>query len=234
MLAMYPTIRGNSGFSSLVKAYPEPLKKLFNLADYTTSVGYLNTEVFSFMVPLLIAIFAILWGSDLVAGEEERRTIDSLLANPISRKRFVVEKWAALLSGVGILSFALEVLIGLLGPLFKLHVGWAPLTAVILGTALFAAAVGTLALALGAATGSRSLARGVATALAVGMYLLSSLAQIVSWLKPVQGISLWYHALGTNPLVSGFHLLHLSVLLLSIGMFGLLATFGFDRRDLAN
>ncbi|HUX03797.1 MAG TPA: ABC transporter permease subunit, partial [Acidimicrobiales bacterium] len=80
MLSMYPTVRGNKAFSKLLDAYPEPLRKLFNLSDYTSGTGYLSTEVFSFMAPLLISIFAILLGSDLLAGEEERRTIDILMA----------------------------------------------------------------------------------------------------------------------------------------------------------
>ncbi len=233
MLSMYPTIRGNSGFAKLLDAYPEPLKKLFNLADYTTGAGYLRTEVFSFMAPLLIAIFAIIWGSDLIAGEEERRTIDLLLANPVTRRRMVIEKWLALLTGTVLLSASLELTLGLLGPAFKLHVGWGPLTAVVLGSGLFALAFGTLALAVGAATGSRAVARGVATMLAVATYLLSTLAQIVTWLRPVQPASLWYHALGTDPLSSGFHAGHLSILVLTTIVIVALAALGFERRDLA-
>jgi ABC-2 type transport system permease protein len=233
MLAMYPTVSGNKSFSKLLDAYPDALKKLFSLSDYTTGAGYLRTEVFSFMAPLLLAILAILWGSDLVAGEEERRTIDILLANPVSRRRVVTEKWLALVTGVTLLSAGLELALGLLGPAFRLHVGWAPLTAVVLGSGLFALAFGTLALATGAATGSRGVARGVATVLAVATYLLSTLAQLVGWLRPVESASLWYHALGTDPLSSGFHLGHLLVPALAAAALAGLAVLGFERRDLA-
>ncbi len=233
MLAMYPTVSGNKGFSKLIDAYPEPLRKLFGLSDYTTGAGYLRTEVFSFMAPLLLAIFAILWGSDLIAGEEERRTMDMLLANPVSRRRVVLEKWLALVSGVVLLSAGLELALGLLGPAFRLHVGWAPLSAVVVGSSLFALAFGTLALAVGSVTGSRAIARGVSTALAVATYLLSTLAQLVGWLRPVESASLWYHALGTDPLSSGFHFGHLTVPVLAIAAFVGLAGFGFERRDIA-
>ncbi len=233
MLSMYPTIHGNQGFAKLLNAYPEPLKKLFNLSDYTTASGYLRTEFFSFMAPLLIALFAILWGSDLIAGEEERRTIDALLANPISRRRVVAEKWLALLTGTAILTAVLELMLGLVGPLFKLHIGWTPLTAVVLGLGLLALAFGTLALAVGAATGARGTARGITTAVAVATYLLSTLAQIVTWLQPVRPLSLWYHALGTDPISTGFHPMHLVVVALSIAAFLAAALWLFDRRDLA-
>jgi ABC-2 type transport system permease protein len=233
MLSMYPTIRGNTAFSKLIDAYPEPLRKLFNLADYTSGVGYLSAEVFSFMAPLLISIFAILLGSDLLAGEEERRTIDILMANPVSRRRVVYEKWLALAAGTLMLSLVLELILGLIGPLFKLHVGWRPLSAEILGVSLFALFSGTLALALGAATGSRGLARGVSTAVTVAMYLVSTLAQIVSWLNSVEWTSLWYHALGVDPIRSGFQFWHVGVLILVIGALLLAAVRLFERRDLA-
>jgi ABC-2 type transport system permease protein len=233
MLAMYPTVHGNAGFAKLIDAYPEPLKKLFNLSDYTTGAGYLRAEIFSFMAPLLIAIFAILLGSDLIAGEEERRTIDLLLANPVSRRRVVMQKWLSLACGTAVLSFVLELMLGLAGPLFKLHIGWVPLSAEVLGTGLFALAFGTLALAVGAATGSRGAARGISTAVAVAMYLMSTLAQIVTWLKPAQPMSLWYHALGGDPLTEGFRFAHLSVVVLTTVALVGVALFAFDRRDLA-
>jgi len=185
------------------------------------------------MAPLLISIFAILLGSDLLAGEEERRTIDILMANPISRRRVVYEKWLALAVGTLLLSLVLELILGLIGPLFKLHIGWRPLSAEILGVTLFALFAGTLALALGAATGSRGLARGVSTALTVAMYLVSTLAQIVSWLKSFEWTSLWYHALGTDPIRSGFLIGHIGVVVLVIGALLLASDFLFDRRDLA-
>ncbi len=232
MLAMFPTIHANASFSKLIEAYPEALRKLFDISDYTTGPGYLRTEVFSFMAPLLMTIFAILQGSDLLAGEEERRTIDLLLANPVSRRRVVVEKWLALASGVVALGVVLELLLGLIGPLFLLHLGWRQLSAEVVGTALFALFAGTLALAWGAATGSRGSARGVSAAVAVAMYLLSALALLVSALKPFQWASLWYHALGGDPLTTGFHYWHLGAVALVTAILLAAATLLFDRRDL--
>ena len=234
MLSIFPTIHGNKSFAKLIEAYPEALRKLFNVTDYTTGPGYLRAEVFSFMAPLLLAIFAILWGADLTAGEEERRTIDALLATPVSRRRVVLEKWLALFSATVALSMVLELLLGILGPLFKLHVGWAPLTAVVAGSCLFALTFGTLSMALGAGTGSRGFARGVSGALAVATYLISALALLVSWLKPWEWTSLWYHAFGNDPLTHGFSLGHLSVVAASVAVLVLLSVVLFERRDFSN
>lgn len=234
MLSIFPTIHGNAGFAQLINAYPEALRKLFDVSDYTTGPGYLRSEVFSFMAPLLLAIFAILWGADLTAGEEERRTIDTLLATPVSRQRVVAEKWLALATAVGVLALALEVLLGVIGPLFKLHVGWAPLSAAIIGSGLFALTFGTLSMAIGAGTGSRGFARGVSAAVAVVMYLISTLAQLVGWLQPWHWTSLWYHALGFDPLSNGFDVGHLLVLVTCVAILVLAAITLFTRRDFSN
>jgi beta-exotoxin I transport system permease protein len=233
MLAMYPTIRGNAGFSKLLDAYPEALRKLFQLQDYTTGPGYLRSEVFSFVAPLLLTLFAVLWGSDLTAGEEERRTIDLLLANPVSRRRFVTEKWLALVTGTLVIAVALDLALGSLGPLFKLHVAWSALTAAVLGSWLFALAFGTLALALGATTGRRGLSRGITTTLALASYLLATFSQLVTWLRPVRNLSLWQHTLGVDPLGTGFHWWRLGIVVAVTLAFGAFALWSFDRRDLA-
>lgn len=234
MLSIFPTVHGNASFSQLLNAYPEALRKLFDITDYTTGPGYLRAEVFSFMAPLLLTIFAILWGADLTAGEEERRTIDTLLATPVSRQRVVVEKWLALTLSLSMLALALGVLLGVIGPLFKLHVAWAPLSAAIIGSTLFALAFGTLSMSIGAGTGSRGFARGVSAAIAVTMYLISTLSQLVGWLKPWRWTSLWYHTLGVDPLSNGFEVGHLMVSVACVGIFVLLAVALFTRRDFSN
>lgn len=233
MLSIFPSIHGNANFAQLLNAYPEALRKMFQVENYTTGPGYLRAEVFSFVAPLLLTLFAVLWGSDLTAGEEERRTIDLLLANPISRRRFVLEKWLALIVGTLILAAALEVALGVIGPLFKLHVGWSRLTAEVLASWLFAVAFGTLGLSLGAATGRRGLARGVTTTLALASYLLSTLSTLVSWLRPVKNLSLWQHTLGVDPLGSGFHLDRIALVVVVTIAVGAAGLWAFDRRDLA-
>lgn len=233
MLGMYPSIRGNHDFAKLLEAYPQALRTLFGLADYTSGPGYLRAEIFSLTGPLLFVIFAVLWGTDLTAGEEERHTVDILLANPVSRGRVVVEKWAAMVVGVALTAVSLGVVLVLGGPLAKLHVGLAALSSALVSTAALTALFGTLGLAIGAATGHRGLARGLTALAAVGAYLLSSLPELVTWLRPIRPLSPWYHALGVDPLATGYRPLHLAVVLGLTAAFLVVAIVSFDRRDLA-
>ena len=53
---------------------------------------------------------------------------------------------------------------------------------------------------LGAATGSRGTAIGIASALAALCYLISSLAPVVDWIKPLRFASLFYWAVANRQL----------------------------------
>ena len=233
MLGLFPAVHGNRDFAKLLDSYPQALRTLFGLADYTSGPGYLRAEIFSLTGPLLFVIFAVLWGSDLTAGEEERRTVDILLANPVSRRRVVLEKWGAMVVGIAIAAVGLGGVLALGGPLVRLHVGTEALSAAVVSTTLLAVLFGSLGLAVGAATGHRGLARGVTALAAVAAYLLSSLPDLVSWLRPARPLSPWYHALGVDPIGSGYRPLHLVVLLALIAVCVGVAVFSFDRRDLA-
>jgi ABC-2 type transport system permease protein len=233
MTALYPTVRGNPQLATLHETYPKALRSLFGINDMTTGVGFLRAELFSFVAPMLVIALAVLWGGDLIAGEEDRGTIDILLANPISRGRVLVEKWAALVAGIAVTSVALSAGLAIGVPAANLHTGAEDIAAAVVSTALLGVLYGTLALALGAATGRRGLARGVTAALAVAAYLLSALADLVGWLKAVRPASPWYHTLGVDPLATGFLPLHLLVIVVITAAVIGAAVAAFDRRNLA-
>jgi ABC-2 type transport system permease protein len=233
LLAVFPSIRGNEDFKNMLESYPEALRQMFALRDMTTGPGYLQAEAFSFMIPLMLLIAAVLHGSDATAGEEDRGTIDLLLAAPVLRSRVVFEKFAAAVTGLTIVTGALLAALLVGGPLVELDVAVDRLVAVCVASWLLAVDFAAFALLLGAATGRRGLARGVAAALAVASYLVSSLAELVTELKVLRPLSLWYHSLGTEPLFTGVSWGHNAVLMAVAVLLVWLATVAFDRRDLA-
>lgn len=232
LLAFFPTLRGNESIAKLLEAYPKAFREMFAIADFTTGPGYLRSEVFSLTGPLLVVILAVLWGSDVVAGEEERGTVDVLLANPVSRRRVLVEKSAAVATGVVLVTGFFGVVLWLGGLLVGLDVGAEALVAALISTALLALVFATLALLVAAGTGKRGLARGVAAAVAVASYLVSSLASLVGWLRPARPFSPWYHAIGVDPIGNGFEPWHLALLAGLALAFVALAVAAYDRRDL--
>ena len=203
--SFYPSVR-NSEFQRAIARYPEGLKAFFGGAqsfDFSTGSGYLDVELFSLVVPALLVIAAIGFGVAALAGEQERGTLDLLLANPLTRRRVVLEKTVAMAATLAMLSVVVFVTLAVMNPIVDLGVGLTDLGAACLGAALVGFGFGMVAMLVGAASGSRAVAIGVPAALFVASYLLVGLAGLVTWLEPFRIVSPLYHATGTHPLTNG-------------------------------
>lgn len=236
MVAAYPSVRDNPDLNKMVEDYPDAFKAFLGLGetvDYTSPAGYLNSELFSFVVPLLLLIAAIGAGARATAGEEERGTLDLLLANPISRRRLVLDKLAALCAEVAVLAVVLWLALIVGAAAVGMHISATHLGAAIAAAALLACAYGAIALFLGALLGRRGAAIGIAAAGAVAAYLLSSLAELVTFLKPLRVASPFYHYAANDALRAGLAPEHVAVLLGLAVLASVAAVVAFERRNLA-
>lgn len=236
IVAIWPVIDGNESFQDLADDYPEALQAMFGGADafaeFTTPSGFLNTYLFSMILPFILAALAVSIGSAVVAGEEESGVLDLLLSYPVSRARAISEKTVALVAaviGVGLLQV---LLIGLLGPLVDLHVGWSGLVAAIVGSILFAVSIGMLAMLAGAVRGQKGFAMGLAWGVALGGYLLNLVASLADALDFLRYASPLYHATAGNPVENGMPVNYLFLLGGIVLLFGL-TLWAFERHDLS-
>lgn len=233
MLAFYPTVRNRPEFRDLVNKYPkEVLAFIGGSADITSPAGYLRIELFSLTVPLLFLIVAISTAGSILAGEESDGTLALVLARPVSRSRVLMEKALALLCPLLILGSVLFVLLVTVGAAAGVHVASSKLGAATFAVVLLAIVFGVLALAIGAATGSKGTAIGLTSALAVTAYLVDALAGLVDWLRAGRRISPVSQTLGLDPLHTGFHPVSSMLLLVLIAVVLWLGAMLFDRRDL--
>lgn len=232
VLSAWPSIRDD--YAKLVQNYPEALLAFLGVdkAGLASPPGYLQAELFGLMVPLTFVGYGIAAGSAAIAGEEERGTLDILLAQPVARARVVLEKYAAAVTALAILgvAFAIVLLIG--ATIFDLHVGVANELAATVSALLLAAMFAAIALAVGCATGHRALAAGAASALAVGAYLLTSLAGLVRGLHNFRPLSPFWWYSGNNPLINGLSPLHVALLLAVTFCAIAIALFTLERRDI--
>lgn len=236
IVAVWPTVKSSPSIAKLHETYPEALKAFTSFGgefDFGTPAGYLGSELFSFMVPLLLLIAGIGAGARAIAGEEEAGTLDLLLSTPISRMRVALEKLGAIaleLVGLGaVLLLCLEV--GTSAA--SMDVSFSHLAAATGSAVLLALAFGAIAFMVGAATGRRGWAIGVTSALGVATYLLNSLAPLVPALESFQPISPFYQYAASDPLRSGLSAGHALILLAIAAVAATLAPLLFDRRDLA-
>ncbi len=234
LLLFYPTVRDNSSYAELLKAMPESMKAMLNLVeDPTTPAGYVNAEFLGLTAPLLFMINAIAQGAHAIAGEEERGTLDLLLANPVPRSKVVIEKFAAICVVVGVLGLLIWLLLWLGGMVVGMHIGAGHLAAATVNMMLLGLFFGALALCIGSASGTRGLSIGIAAAVGIVSFVWNSTASTVAAMKPWRVISPFYHYLAGEPLRRGFDVGHAAVLVAGIVLFLAFAVFAFDRRDLA-
>jgi ABC-2 type transport system permease protein len=233
-LAFYPAIRTNATqFQEVIDQMPEALRTLFlgEVTDITSPVGYLNGRLFATTVPVLYLVFAISAGTRAIAGEEEAHTLDLLLSMPISRRRIVLEKLAAIGAALMGLSVMLWLSLVVLDVPFGLDVGLGALAAATVHLFALSAMFGALGLALGVLTGRRAVAGGVTTAIAVAGFVLASIAPLTpstAWLRFLSPV---HYYSGETPLLHGIDPGGLAVL---TGLTVVLLVAGvvlFDRRD---
>lgn len=234
-MAFYPTIRGNATYNELFDQMPESLRSLFSAAgtDIASGAGYLQTELLSFMGPMLILFYAISVGANSIAGEEERGSLDLLMTTPVSRSRVVLEKLSVMLLGVAALIIVLLLSVILEGRLVDLEVSLSGFASAMLQLGLLGVEFGSLALLISAATGKLVLSRAIPTLVALVAYLLNSLAPLVDWLKPIRSASPFYQYIGNDPIRNGLSAAAVGYGVVLVLLFAAAAVFLLRRRDIA-
>jgi ABC-2 type transport system permease protein len=230
-VATYPAVRDMPGMEDLLEGLPDAILALIGESDLLSPEGYLNSQLFGAIVPLLFLFFGVAAGAGAIAGEEENRTLDLLLSNPVSRTRVVLEKALAMV--IGLLLLATILWLATYLPAVAVDMGLDPanLVAAVVSASLFGFFMGGFALMVGAASGSRGLAIGLGAALGIAAYLVNSLAPLVDGLDWLQQLSPFYYYYEADPLRNGLDPAHAAVLGVGGLLFVLVAVIGFRRRD---
>jgi len=230
---LYPSI-ATPEFTSYVNQLPTALTALFGESfSLATAEGYLNAYFFDLMGPILFVIYGIAAGSGAIAGEEERGTLDVLLANPLERWLVVVHKFVAMVVGMFILAFFLWASLAVTVVLVNLDIDYSRLAQACLSGALLGIAFGALALALGCLRGSRGFSIGGAAAVTLIAYVVKTYAPLVEAMKPYEKLSPFYYANAAKPLINGINVEHAAVLIGLTIILLLASVVAFQRRDVA-
>jgi ABC-2 type transport system permease protein len=232
--AFWPSVRDNADqFTQYLDDLPEFFRNMVGGIDFATAEGYVQSELFSFVAPIMLLVYAVGAGARAIAGEEEAGSLDLLLSTPVSRRRVLIDKFGAMLVAVAALTGLMWLGLAAFGPMFDLRPDAGGVAAMSLNAFLLGLAFGSLALAVGAATGSRTIAIGVPSGVALLTYILNALAPSVEGLEPVRLISPFYYYSGGDPILNGLDPLHALVLAAATVVLLALALWTFERRDLA-
>ncbi len=226
--ALFPALGGTIGKLNL----PKGVADLLGGADYATVSGWLKSEIVSILGPVIVAGVAITSAAATTAGEEQARITGLLLAHPVERSRLLLAKAAAVAAaaaGLGVATFA-----GLVGgvALAGGGLGAGDIAAQALHLVFLGLAFGALALAIGGSTGERTLAVGVAGAVAGAMFLINGFAPLVPAISWLRYLTFFHYYSGHDPLTRGVDFGDLGVLAVFGALLLAVALAGFERRDI--
>jgi beta-exotoxin I transport system permease protein len=232
---IWPSVRGNASWRNLFDTLPQTYRALFTASgtiDLSTAGGYLGVELMGFMGPALIAVYAITAGGAAIAGEEDRGGLELTLSAPVSRARLFGERFTALAAGITALMITTGAALWIFSAILDMRLGLGAITSAVAALGMFGLFAGTVATAVGAATGSPAAARGVAALAAVASYLINALAQVTSALRPARPISPYYLVLGNEPLAHGLRLIGAVAVLAAVAAIAAVGGILFAHRDL--
>lgn len=185
MAFFYSSLETMEGYTEMVESFPPEMLAFFpSIFEIMSPAGYMDTYFFAYMT-LIVGVFAVSAGANLLVGDEEKGILDLLVSYPVSRSGFFWGRLCGLL-----VAMAFILLVGWLGWVIPSQSSGLNLNAIELlrpfiplfvVLALFAG----LALLLSMVMPSTRSAAGLAGGLLVVNFLLLGLANINPDLQPI-------------------------------------------------
>lgn len=234
-MVFYPTFKDSAAaleksFASLPKA---ALQLFGGSSDFFSPVGYLNSQIFFLMLPLLMTMLAVALGSSLIAREEQDMTIELLLARPVSRTRLLLGKIIAGSIILVIVSAVAMATVVLAARVFGVDIASSAIAAASFNSFLLAYCTGAIAFLLAATGRARGAAIGISAFIGFGGYMITSLSGTVDWLKaPAKAFPFNYYQ--SEAILRGtYHWASALFFVAVIIVCGGLSYVAFRRRDIA-
>ena len=149
--------------SNIYDSLPPAMLSLAGIPAGAATSVMAYAQMLGFLGAITAAGFAVAVGAQVIAGEEQDRTLPLLLSHPVSRLGVGLAKAGVLVATAGIMSLGLWGAAQVAALPFNLALGNAHLGELCLALGANALLCGSVAFAVGGVTGSRGLATGVAS-----------------------------------------------------------------------
>ena len=202
IVILYPSFQHDTSLDTLAAGNPSVAALLGISGSLTTPSGWMDANVYSNFLPLVLLLVTIGYGAAAIAGQDEDGTLGLLATLPLGRRSLTLQKLVALTAVATPVAVATSLVV-LAGRRFQVTLEPGPLLATTAALVVLGVDFGLLALFIGALTGSRSTALGIGTSVAALSYVLSSLAPTIHWIHRVRWVSPFYWAVGNGQLTHG-------------------------------
>jgi ABC-2 type transport system permease protein len=228
IVAIYPSVQDT--LTSLTDSYPDGLKEAFGVSDMGTAGAYLHAELYSMIVPIAVAIFAVRTVARRLTGAEERGELDTVLALPLPRRVLAAGALAvAALTTAAVLAIMTAMTVA------AAWVAGADLAAgrtLVAGLAVWAPACFFAAVAVLAAGWQRrsAIVTGAAAGTVVAMYALDLAGRLAPAVEPMRWASVDRYT--GAPLLGDVRLVSLAGILLAAAVPAVAGIRRYERRDI--
>lgn len=237
-IALFPSFKDQSAnLEQLIKSYPESFMKAFNfdIKSFTTVEGYLATEQYSFVYPLMVIFMMVGFAGAAFSGEIEKGTIEVLIAQPVSRLKLFFNRYFA---GVLVLLVftAVSVYSALpLSRIYNISFEMSGFNKLWLLAFMFALAIYSIAIMLSAIFSDKGKVFFISGGILIGMYVLNIISALRDSLSDIKFASFFYYfnpakALGSHQIDNWAYLMFLGVAFVCT----LLGAIYFSKRDIAS
>jgi len=196
---LYPVVsESNMDYISYIASLPEAMRAAFGLGDIDvsslvfTADTYVAVEFLMFW-PIIICFYAIFAGV-AVSREVERGTLDLLLAQPVSRTRVLLSKYANLIVGILLITAASWLSLAVSAPLAGVSLNLGDQALALFQAMLFVAAIGSYTLLASVIFLEPRKALAASGIITAAMYILNFIVPLLShnliWLSE---ISFFHH-----------------------------------------
>lgn len=236
-IALFPSFKEQSAsMEELLKSYPESLMKAFNfdIKSFTTLEGYLSTEQYSLMWPLLVILATVGFAGSALAGEIEKGTIEVLLSQPVSRIKLYFGRYFA---GLAILIIFVVISIFSAIPLARIYdidFSAQGFSVFALLAFIFSWAIYSISMFCSAVFSDKGKVFFISGGLIVLMYVLNIVSALKENLSDLKYGSFFYYfnptkALFNNEINNWAYLVFIGIAL----VFTILGAIWFSKRDIA-
>ena len=222
----------DDALKSFADAFPEALLALFGGGDVGTPEGFYQLETFGMMAPVAVMVVTVAIGAKALAGEEARRTMGLLLANPIPRSKVIAEKTRSMVIGAFLIGFATFAGVAAGSMIGRLGMSMVNIAATSLLVTLVGLVFGALALALSAATGKVRVAIFATVGIALVLFVANAFLPLNDSTAGLARWSPFHYYLSSDPLMTGMHWGHGAILLTLTAALVAASVWLFNRRDL--
>lgn len=231
-MAFYPSF-SQLGADEFVNSVPESLRTLIGSVESFKSIpGYVAQQIYGPQIPIMTIILAVVLYIGIGVGEEDRGTLQTLMAQPVTRTQIYLQKLGAGAIVLTVVSIAVG--IGVLGGVLGLgeQISLLRLLQATCMLALLNIVYGVIAYAIGMGTGKKALAIAASSAYAFLSFFISSLAPSVKPLQPLQKFSMFYYYNKPEVIVHGIDATNLVIIVVVIAVLSFIGLIGFLRRDI--